>query len=384
MTTDERAPEHPIGAIHPDSGSLAHILIADDEALICALLSRTLSSSGYSCHTCSSGTDALACLRENGYDLLLADIRMPGMPGPELLRHSLQCSPDLAVILVTGVAEIDVAVSAIQSGACDYITKPFRLNEVVRSVERALEHRRIRIQNRTYEETLEKEVSCRTRQLAETLAALRETYDSTLQALGTALDSREAGSAGHSLRLMKYAGMIARQMRLPEGDARSIEQAALLHDVGKIGVPDALLIKSGALSEAQWDVLRLHPVIGSRILSGIRDLRDAAEIVLHHQERYDGSGYPCGLRGEQIAVGARILAVADVLESTTSGRTSQGAGSFEAAQAEIARDAGSQLDPLVVEAFLQIPLSELAAAKCDMPSSGRPALTGPEVLKGSL
>ena len=363
MTTDERPSVHTIGAACPDSDGRARILIADDEALICALLSRILSSSGYSCHACSSGTDALACLRESRYDLLLADLMMPGMPGPVLLRHAVQCSPDLAVILVTGVAEIDAAVDAIQSGACDYITKPFNLNEVVRSVERALEHRRMRIQNRVYQQTLEEEVICRTRQLAETLAALRETYDSTLQALGTALDSREADSAGHSLRLMEYAGMIARQMDLPAEQVRAIEQAALLHDVGKIGVPDALLAKAGGLSEAEWDVVRRYPAVGCRILSEIRDLRDAAEIVLHHQERWDGTGYPFGLKGDQIAVGARILAVADVLESMTSDRPSQGAGPFESAREEIARVAGSQLDPRVVEAFFRIPLSEFAAAR---------------------
>jgi putative two-component system response regulator len=362
MTTEARPAATPAGDIHTDPDVPERILIADDEALICALLSRILSSSGYSCRTCSSGTDALARLRESQYELLLADIRMPGMPGPELLRQALQCSPDLAVILVTGVAEIDAAVGAIQSGACDYITKPFHLNEVVRSVERALDHRRMRISNRIYEQNLEEEVSCRTRQLAETLAALRETYDSTLQALGTVLDSREADSAGHSHRLMKYAGMIARQMGLPEAQVRSIEQAALLHDIGKIGVPDALLVGSGRRSETEWAVISTHPAIGYRILSGIKDLRDAAEIVLHHRERWDGTGYPCGLKGNQIAIGARVLAVADAVESLTSEQSSQGLSSFEAARHEIARSAGSQLDPLVVEALLRIPLPEFAKA----------------------
>jgi HD-GYP domain-containing protein (c-di-GMP phosphodiesterase class II) len=170
--------------------------------------------------------------------------------------------------------------------------------------------------------------------------------------------------------VMRYAGMIARQMDLPEAQVRSIEQAALLHDIGKIGVPDALLIKPGRLSEAESEVIRRHPAIGCRILSGIRDLRDAAEIVLHHQERYDGTGYPGGLKGDQIAVGARILAVADTLECMTSERSFQDARVFGTAQEELARCAGSQLDPLAVEALLRIPGSEFAAVKHETDLSG--------------
>jgi putative nucleotidyltransferase with HDIG domain len=341
----------------------ACILIVDDETLICDLLFRRLSAIGYLCQTCSNGAEALAQLREGSYDLLLADILMPGMEGTALLMEALKIRPDLAVIFVTGVADISVAVDSIKHGAYDYITKPFRLEEVIISVNRALERRRLRIQNQVYQHTLEDQVAHRTRQLMEALGTLQHTYDSTLHALSTALDSREADSEGHSARIMRYAARIADQMGLGEAEVRPIKQAALLHDVGKIGVPDELLRKPGKLTDGEWVIMRRHAEIGYRILSGINFLREAAEMVLRHQEKYDGSGYPGGLRGEEIVLGARILAVADTLECMTSDRAFQAAMSFEAAREGITRLAGSQLDPWIVRAFLQIPLPEFMSIR---------------------
>lgn len=348
----------------------ARILVVDDEALICDLLVRRLSAAGYACRSCPSGAEAVEELRGNEYDLLLADILMPGMEGTTLLREALRLSPDLAVILVTGVADIGTAVDAIKLGAYDYITKPFRLDQVVVSVNRALERRRLRMENRRYQESLAEQVARRSAQLREAIETLRLTYDSTLQALSTALDSREADSAGHSLRIMRYARRIARELGLGEREVRALEQAALLHDVGKIGVPDEILLKPGRLTPAEWEVMRRHPEIGSRILWGIKFLREAAEIVLRHQERFDGSGYPGGLCGREIVLGARVLAVADTLECMTSDRPFQAATTFEAARDEIARVAGSQLDPEIVRVFLRIPLEEFRTLREE--ASGAP------------
>lgn len=355
----------------------ARILVVDDEALICDLLVRRLSTIGYSCRSCSSGAEAMEELRRQDYDLMLADILMPGMEGTTLLREALRASPDLAVILVTGVADIGTAVDAIKLGAYDYITKPFRLDQVVVSVNRALERRRLRMENRRYQQSLVEQVARRSVQLREAIETLRLTYDSTLQALSTALDSREADSAGHSVRIMRYARRIAREMGLGERDVHALEQAALLHDIGKIGVPDDLLLKPGKLTPDEWQVMRQHPEIGSRILSGIKFLREAAEIVLRHQERFDGTGYPGGLRGQEIVLGARILAVADTLECMTSDRPFQAATTFEAARDEIARVAGSQLDPEIVRIFLRIPLEEFRALRAEENGgAGSPARGG--------
>jgi len=341
----------------------ARILIVDDEPLIRSLLARRLCSLGYLCDECPDGERALRVLDSRHYDMVLADIMMPGMGGQTLLREALKLCPDLAVILVTGVSDIGVAVDSIKLGAYDYITKPFRLGEVALAVNRALERQRLRIENQVYQQTLEDQVAHRTRQLKETLDVLRCTYHSTLEALGTALDSREADSKGHSLRIMMYAALIARRLGLSEMEIRSIEQAALLHDIGKIGVPDELLVKPGRLAQREWELMRKHPETGYRILAGIKFLRAAAEIVLHHQERYDGTGYPAGLQGEDIALGARIIAVADTLECMTSDRPFQKAASFEAAREEIMRVAGTQLDPWIVNAFIQIPIAEFQALR---------------------
>jgi putative two-component system response regulator len=336
----------------------ARILIVDDEAIVCEILVRKLSNLGYSCDRCDNGSDALRLLGSKEYDLLLADVMISGMGGTALLKEALRARPDMAIILVTSVVDIELAVDSLKDGAYDYIIKPFSLEEVSISVSRALEKRRLLVENRNYQRTLEEQVASRTQQLKEALEVLQQTYHSTLMALGTALDSRDADTEGHSLRVTLYTTHLARHLGVLEQDLRMIQQGAVLHDIGKIGVPDELLRKPGKLSESEWVLMRKHPVIGYRILSGVRFLQGASQLVLHHHERYDGMGYPSGLQAEEISFGARIFAVADALDCITSSRPFQAAISFEAAGELIAGLAGTQFDPKVVEAFLQVPLEE--------------------------
>ncbi len=336
----------------------AKILIVDDEIIVQEILARKLSSLGYSCDCCASVRDALSKLASDNYDLLLADIMMPGMGGIALLKEALGLRPEIAVVLVTSVVDLELAVDSLKHGAYDYITKPFSLEEVSIAVSRALEKRRLLIENRNYQRTLEEQVASRTQQLKEALEVLRSTYHSTLMALGTALDSRDADKDGHALRVTLYTTRLARGLGLSEQDLRVIQQGAALHDIGKIGVPDELLRKPGPLSPDEWVLMRKHPLIGYRILSVSRFLHGAAQLVLHHHERYDGSGYPAGLRGEEISLGARIFSVADTLDCMTSTRPFQPATSFEAARDEIARNSGIKFDPKVVRAFLEVPLED--------------------------
>jgi putative nucleotidyltransferase with HDIG domain len=336
----------------------ARILVVDDEVIVREILIRKLSNLGYECHHAENGLAAVSMLSSAAYDLLVTDIMMPQMGGVALLREAQKLCPDIAVILVTSVVDLETAVAALKEGAYDYVTKPFSLEEVSISVARALEKRRLVMENRRYERTLEEQVASRTRQLKEAIDVLQHTYHSTLMALGTALDSRDADSDWHSLRVTLYTLRLARELDLPHAELRFIEHGALLHDIGKIGVPDALLRKPGPLTDDEWVLMRKHPEIGYRILSGIRFLQEAALLVMHHHERYDGTGYPAGLKGEEITLGARIFAVADTLDCMTSTRPFQTATSFEEAQAEISRVAGTQLDPGVVEAFLRIPLAD--------------------------
>jgi putative nucleotidyltransferase with HDIG domain len=334
------------------------ILIVDDEAIVRDILARKLSTLGYYCDCCENSQIALSRLEKINYDLMLADIMMSELGSIKLLEEALNIRPEIAIILVTSVVDIELAVDLLKEGAYDYITKPFSLEEVSISVSRALEKRQLLVDNKMYQRSLEEQVSSRTRQLKEALEVLHHTYHSTLMALGTALDTRDADADGHSLRVTIYATRLARQLSLDPDALRVIQQGAVLHDIGKIGVPDSLLRKSEKLTEDEWVLMRKHPEIGFRILSGIKFLKDAAQLVLQHQERYDGQGYPSHLKGEAIFLGARIFAVADTLDCITSHRPFQPATGFEAAQEEIIRVSGTQLDPAVVDAFLKIPLSE--------------------------
>lgn len=348
----------------------SRILIVDEEVIIREILVRKLSTVGYTCDCCEGGADALRRLSSQEYDLLLADVMMPGMNGVALLEEALRRRPDIAVVLVTSVVDIELAVNSLKVGAYDYITKPFSLEEVSISVSRALEKRRLLIENRNYRRTLEEQVASRTQQLEEALDVLQHTYHSTLMALGTALDSRDADTDGHSLRVTLYTTRLARLLGLQEQDLRVIQQGAVLHDIGKIGLPDNLLRKPSPLSESEWVLMRKHPVIGHRILSGIKFLQGAAELVLHHHERYDGTGYPSGLKGEEISLGARVFAVADALDCMTSSRPYQSPTSFESAREGIVRGKGTRFDPKVIEAFLSVPIEEWkniqASAKSSM------------------
>jgi putative nucleotidyltransferase with HDIG domain len=348
------------GTPHPGSAS---VLVVDDEPLVREVLTRCLEGSGYGCIGVGSGEAALMCLRKNEYGLLLTDVMMPGMSGIDLMNEARRLIPDLAVILVTSVLDVDLAVESLKHGAYDYLTKPFDLGQVLMSVERALERRQLLQEGRLRRRNLEVEVADRTRQLRDALEVIQQTYHSTLVALGTALDSRESHSAGHSLRVAKYAVRLGRQLGLSQAQLRILEQAAILHDIGKLGVPEGVLRKNGKLTPEEEAVIRRHPEIGFRILSGIRYLSEAALVIRHHQERYDGTGYPDGLRGNQIPLCARIFAVAYTFDRLTSDRPYRAARSFEEAREEVEHAAGTQLDPCPVRAFLEIPLEEWHALR---------------------
>jgi putative two-component system response regulator len=334
------------------------ILIVDDDAVVREILARKLANLGYICECCANARTALDLLAGRKFDLVLADICIPGAGGEGFLNQTLKVSPDIAVILLASTIDIEAAVDYLKDGAYDYVTKPFSLGKMAVSVSRALEKRRLLLENQSYQRTLEDQVESRAHQLKEAMGVLEHTYHSTLVALSKALDSRDAGSDGHSLRVMMYATRLACQLGLSESEIRAIEHGILLHDIGKIGIPDELLRKQGQLNEDEWCLMRKHPEIGYRILSRIKFLNEAAKLVLHHHERYNGQGYPQRLRKDEINRGARIFAVADALDDLTSNRPFQPAASFEAAIREIEKMSGEQLDPTLVEEFLKISASE--------------------------
>ncbi|MFQ5876782.1 MAG: HD domain-containing phosphohydrolase [Acidobacteriota bacterium] len=338
------------------------ILVVDDEEAIRDVLAEGLTDSGYECQIAANGIEALDKLKGNGFNLVVSDIDMPEMDGVQLLQHIKRSRPDTEVIMVTGVVDVDTAINSIRLGATDYLTKPFNLAEVRITVERALEKRRLILENREYQRNLEARVQARTRELIrknneieELFRRLEESYQTTLVALAIALDTRDSETMGHSLRVAAYTRCIAERMGITDPDLTEIYRGALLHDFGKIGVPDAILRKPGKLTPEEWVEMRKHPEIGYQILQGIKFLEKARPIVLSHQERYDGTGYPRGLRGEEIPLGARIFAVADTLDAMTSDRVYRKALPYETARAEIERFSGIQFDPRIVKIFLEIP-----------------------------
>jgi response regulator RpfG family c-di-GMP phosphodiesterase len=338
-------------------GRRARVLIADDEPEIRNVLSDLLSPS-HDCTAVGSAEEALASLCERGHDLVISDIMMGGMSGLEMIPRVLDVSPDTVVIMISGVQTVESAIEALRAGAFDYVMKPFDLQHVEAAVSRALEHQRLRVEKRRYENYLEEMVGRRTAELDEALRSLGDAYRSTLKSLTAALEARDSETHGHSERVVNFSLRLGRELGLDAEQLRSLEFGSLLHDIGKIGVPDAILRKPAALSESEWVRMREHPMHGQKILSGIRFLEGAARVVAQHHERWDGTGYPVGLRGEQIDLNARIFSVADAFDAITSDRVYRRGRSYEDAVAELEGFAGRQFDPEVVEAFCRVPREE--------------------------
>ena len=331
------------------------ILVVDDEEAIREVVATLLEAQGYHCPAVGNGRAAREYVEKNSLDLVLSDMVMPEMDGLKLLEWLRTHDPDIPVIMVTAMHDLSTALEAIRRGAYDYILKPFEKDQLFLSVRRALERRQLMRENRNYQRNLEELVKQRTAQLTGALSQLEQSYDDTLEALGGALDLKDAETEGHCQRVTAITISIAKAMQLDPILLAPIARAAFLHDIGKMAIPDQILLKPGPLTDEERDVMRRHSEIGHGMLVRIPFLREAAEIVLAHQEAYDGSGYPRGLRGEQIPLGARIFAVADTLDAMTSDRPYRRALPISAAREEIMRCAGTQFDPKVVEVFLTLP-----------------------------
>ena len=327
-------------------------MIVDDEPSITKLLAEILRHEGYSCLECQSSQGALHLMNTEEFDAILCDIRMPGMSGMELLRFVREKHPRLAFLMVTGVHDIRVSVQAMKEGADDYLLKPLNLEAVLVSVSQVLERKKLEAELENYRLHLEEMVEERTAQLHRAMQRIEQTYDETLQALAAALDLKDNDTAGHSWRVMAYSVEIAKAMGFSKEQLNTIARAALLHDIGKIGIPDSILMKPGPLTVEERSVMERHVRIGYGLMKRIAFLGDAAEIVLAHHERFDGKGYPQRVSGAEIPLGARIFVVADTLDAMTSDRPYRRALPFAVAREEIIRESGKQFDPEVVSAFL--------------------------------
>src|SRR5689334_9911672 len=330
------------------------ILIVDDEAEITEILADLLSED-YDCLRAGSAEHALAELHRNEFQLVISDITMPGMSGLEMIPHVKALSPDTVVVMISGMQTVESAIGALRLGAFDYLMKPFDLRQVEAVVGRALEHYELVVAKQRYENHLEELVEQRTAELDRALNSLEGAYRSTLKALTAALETRDSETHGHSERVVSYSLRLGREYGLSSEDMKSLEFGSLLHDIGKIGVPDSILRKPAKLTEEEWVRMREHPLHGQQILRGIEFLQGAARVVAQHHEQWDGSGYPVGLRGNEIDVCARIFSVADAFDAITSDRVYRRGKSYEAAAQELDDWAGRQFDPKVVEAFHRVP-----------------------------
>ena len=340
--------------------STRRILIVDDEREIRTTLHAVFGSAGYECRVAGDGHEAARLFESERCPLTITDLKMPGMDGLQLLQHVRARDVDAAVIMLTGAADVRVAVESLKQGASDFILKPVNLDQVLLSAERALERRQLLIERREHQALLEQRVAEATRNLAAALGELRETYRATLEALGSALATREVGTERHSRRVHAYSLTLARAHGLAGPELDALGRGVLLHDIGKIGISDAILLKPGPLSPEEWGVMRSHPEIGRQILERIPFLRDAIPVVLHHHERWDGTGYPLGLVGSAIPIGARIFAIADAFDAMTFDRPYSRAIPLEEARDRIREAAGTHFDPAVVATFLSLPIAVLA------------------------
>jgi cyclic di-GMP phosphodiesterase len=337
------------------SGDLrSRILIVDDEPEITSILSD-LFDSKYDCTTAGSAEQALELLAGQDYQLVISDITMPGMSGLEMIPQVRSSWPNSVVVMISGMQTVESAIEALRLGAFDYVMKPFDLRQVEAVVKRALDHQDLIVAKQRYEDHLEELVEQRTAELDQALNSLEDAYRSTLKALTAALETRDLETHGHSERVVSYSMRLGREYGLDSERMKSLEFGSLLHDIGKIGVPDLILRKPGKLTPEEWVLMREHPQHGQVILRGIEFLEGAARVVAQHHEKWDGSGYPLRLSGEEIDVCARIFSVADAFDAITSDRVYRKGKPYQAAADELDAWAGKQFDPKVVEAFHRVP-----------------------------
>lgn len=332
------------------------ILVVDDEPIVREFLAQAVAAVSRGVGVAESANRALAQMDGNDYDLIISDLSMADGDGIDLLVMARQMYWDIGFIMISGCASPEGIISALRLQASDFLVKPFSVTQLRESVVRSYRQLLATREARTYHGMLETSLKRRTRDLESALLQVETNYSTTLEALVAALDAREHETFNHSFRVRAYASHLARLVGYPPASMRQLEHGALLHDIGKIAVSDAILLKAGQLTPDEWEEMRKHPEAGERIIRHVAFLSQAAVVVRHHHERYDGGGYPDGLSGEEIPLGARIFTLADTLDAMTSDRPYRNAPGYEIALKEVRRCIGSQFDPDIANVFLSVPI----------------------------
>ena len=332
----------------------ASLLIADPDRYTVEVIQSFFRAPEYHCVAVEDGQAVFDLIAETPFSLVLCALQLPDSDGIEVLRHSLRSSPQSAVLVMGTSADWGLAIEALRLGAYDFLEKPFRRIPWTRNITRALRRRKLEADQKTHHSLLEEALQERTEHLHNALEEVEAGQRRTLETLVAALDAREHETHLHSLRVESFTLLLAEKCGYSSALMRELRQGALLHDIGKIAVPDSILLKPGRLTPEEFQIMRQHTVYGHEILARIPHLQRAAMVALCHHERADGGGYPQGLAGDAIPLEARIFAVADTLDVITAGRPYRAARSLAEARVEILQNAGTQFDSDVVDVFLGI------------------------------
>lgn len=334
--------------------SVRRVLVVDDEDMIRNALGKFLRSRGFEVTTCDSGLAALDALRAERFVAMLADVRMPGMSGLELVPASLAIDPDLAVMMLTAVNDAPTATEALAQGAMDYLMKPIELGDLATAVERVLHKRDLSIEQRKVERLIREEVAAQTEELGRERQMLHSMVVDVVKALVHAQEAKDTFLRGHSDRAADLAGSIGTSMGMTDDDVDALRLAGRLMDVGKIGIRESVLNKPGALTEDEFAHVKDHVRIGLEILSSIKPIAHTLAAIQDHHEHWDGGGYPRGLKAGQINLGGRILAAADAYDALTSRRAWRDPLSPPDALEFLGERAGTLLDPEVFVALRKV------------------------------
>jgi len=323
------------------------LLVVDDEESIRSALSRFLTAQGYSVNEAANGEEALQALRADSYTLMLLDVRMPGIDGVDLVPEMLDQEPELAILMLSAISDATTAATCMQRGAYDYLTKPIELNDLRNAIERALKRRDTLMQNREISSWLKEEVQRRSKEVEQEREKQQLLTLATLEALVNALEAKNSFLSGHSARVAAFAASVAHHMNLSDDEVEDVRMAGRLHDLGKIGVQESVLNKKGSLTDEEYEHVKQHVLIGWQILAPLQHLGPVVSYVRSHHEHWDGSGYPDGLRAEEIPLGARIICATEVYDALTTSRPYQEKLDPENAVDKIGHLAGKVIDPAV-------------------------------------